>query len=332
MTKIVPLLVVLGVWVLSLHAAESVRPGESRGPVTKLLDIELSEISEMSGLAKSHRFDDVYWMHNDSGDSARLFAVNGKGETIFPGYLSASVHGGKIQSGKQPWQGIGIEGAANIDWEDIAVDDEHIYIAEMGNNMNTRRDLGVYVIAEPNPWETERLRALKFIPVRYPDQKAFPAREWHFDSEGMFVDDGTLYFFTKHRQPGKQDSWERGTVLYRLDSDDIDRTNVLTRIGQHPVVTLVTAADLSPNGEWLAVLCYTQLWLFPRPPAGDDWLAGKPRYIELSLEFTGQAEAITWMDDETLLIGNEQSEWFKVYAGDIPFGGPEPGTADQSVR
>lgn len=318
MARILPFIVIFGVCMLSLHAAESARPGERRGPVTKLLDIELSEIQEMSGLARSHRFDDVYWVHNDSGDSARLFAVNGSGEVIFPGYLGASYYGGEIQSGKQPWIGIGIEGAANIDWEDIAVDDERIYVAEMGNNYNARRDLGIYVIAEPNPWETERTRALKFIPVRYPEQASFPGKVWHYDSEALFVDNDKLYVLTKHRKPGKPDEWEAGTVLYRLDAERVDAANVLTRVGDHPVVTLATAADISPNGEWLVVLCYTQLWLFPRPAEGDNWLAGTPRYTDLTFEFTGQAEAATWMNDETILIGNERSEWFTVDVKDIP--------------
>lgn len=293
-------------------------PGERNGPVVKLLDITAPAITEMSGLVKSRRFDDVYWIHNDSGDSSRLFPVDHEGHPVFPDYLHRYYYGESAEPDKKVWPGLAIELATNIDWEDIAVDDDFVYIADMGNNANVRRDLGVYVVPEPNPREIDRTRALRFIAVRYPDQHAFPARQWHYDCEAIFVFDGKLYFLTKHRQPGKIDAWEKGTVLYRLDSTEAGVVNTLTRVDDNPVAYLVTGADTSPDGEWLAVLCYTELWLFPKPARGDKWLSGKARRIPLSFAFTGQAEAVAWKDNETIILGNEKNEWFTVSAKDIP--------------
>lgn len=329
--RLLNLVIVVIFGATSCALAESSHPniGAKRGPVTKLLDLDFAPIDEQSGIVKSRTYDDVYWVHNDSGDVARLFALDGSGHVIIPAYDQATYYGGAPVAGKKPWPGITIEVASNIDWEDIAIDGDTLYIADMGNNGNARRDLGVYVVKEPNPRDTDHMRPLKFIPVRYPDQHEFPARQWHFDSESLFVFEGKLYFLTKHRKPGKPKGFENGTVLYRLDSMRTDEVNVLTRVEDDPDVFLATGADTSPDGKWLAVLCYTQLWLFPKPESGDLWLSGSPREIALDYRFTGQIEAITWRDDHTLLIGNEGSEWFTVDTNAI---GAYPRPVGQSVK
>jgi|TARA_Y100000031_G_C7953762_1_gene262713 hypothetical protein len=106
--------------------------------VQKLADIEFDAIDEMSGLARSRRYQDVIWMHNDSGDEPRLFATDSRGRVIIPSFLRNFYHGEEAESGKQPWPGLSIVTATNIDWEDIAVDDDFIYIADKGNNGNAR--------------------------------------------------------------------------------------------------------------------------------------------------------------------------------------------------
>ncbi len=91
--------------------------------------------------------------------------------------------------------------------EDVAMADGVLYLADVGNNDNARRDLGVYVVNEPNPLYVTKTRATHFLPIRYPDQTEYPAKQWHFDCEAMFTYDGKLYFLTKHRQPGKALQW-----------------------------------------------------------------------------------------------------------------------------
>lgn len=289
------------------------------GPVRLVGTIKHPLINEMSGLARSRRFDDLYWAHNDSGDEPRLFALTGDGDVIFPPWLAREFKATGAESDPALWPGHRVDVAANIDWEDIAVDGENIYIADMGNNGNARRDLGIYVVREPNPRAVEHTRPMKFIPVAYPEQANFPARQWHFDSEALFVSDGTLFVLTKHRQPGKISAWEPGTNLYRLDSMATDRVNLLKRIDTHPAVAVVTAAELSPDGVHLAVLGYRDLWVFERPRRKDHWLSGRAFRLGLEFEQTGQIEALTWRDNDTLLIGNEgDRQWFEVERKDIP--------------
>jgi hypothetical protein len=62
--------------------------------------IQNSSINEASGIAASRMNPNVLWTHNDSGDSARVFAMTAAGTNL--GTYS-------------------ISGASATDWEDIAV-------------------------------------------------------------------------------------------------------------------------------------------------------------------------------------------------------------------
>ena len=280
--------------------------------------IKFSTLNELSGLVKSRRFDDVYWAHNDSGDQARLFAIDHLGKIIFPSFLAGEFHGEVSARGKTPWPGLPILVAANVDWEDIATDAEHLYIADMGNNGNARRDLGVYVIPEPNPRAAELTRPVSFLPIRYPEQREYPAKLWHYDSEALFVFQDKLYFITKHRQPGKIDKFEVGAVLYRLDTRYTDRFNILTRVDTHSAMSVATGADLSPDGRYLAVISYRDLWLFEKPVANDQWLSGTAYRLPLPWRESKQVEAVAWADNEQLVIGNEEGELYWIARKSVP--------------
>ena len=272
--------------------------------ITKLADLTAPPLAEVSGIARSS-YPGVYWVHNDSGDEARIFAIDRAGTPIVPPYLAS-------QYVDKAWPGIAIRNAWNIDWEDLTVDDGVIYIAETGNNGNARRDLGVYVVMEPNPRATAEIRALSFLPVAYPDQDAYPGGRWEFDCEAIFADRGKLYFLTKHRKPGEITGWAAGTSLYRLDTRYTDRQNPLVHVSRRDDVVLATAASLSPSKDRLAVLTYLAVAIFDRPKHGDDWLNAPPIVIPLDRELIPIAEAVTWQDDTTLLIANEGRGLFEV--------------------
>lgn len=275
-------------------------------------------INELSGIVKSRKRDNLYWVHNDSGDRPRLFALDGEGRSVLPTYSKFSHYGDTAEQGKQQWQGFEVLYADNVDWEDIAIDDNYLYIADVGNNGNARRDLVIYALSEIDPTASTRSAVVRKLPVVYPDQQDYPPRQLHFDSESLFTADGSLYLITKHRKRGLTGGWEAGAKLYRLDSNYTDRNNVLTLVDSHPALTAATAADLSPDGQTLAVLSYDALWLFSRPEAGDQWLSAPARSWPLDGSVFRQAEAISWIDDATLLIGNEQRDLFRLPLADLP--------------
>lgn len=281
-----------------------------------ILDVEAvvkaKPITEMSGIAKSRSRDDVYWVLNDSGDSARIFAINIKGENVIPTYSKFSYYGEEAVAGKEQWQGFKVLFAENVDWEDMTIDDDHLYISDMGNNGNKRKDLGVYVISEIDPTASTQSASIKHIPVYYPEQVSFPASVWHFDSEGLFSSEGKLYFVTKHRQAGDNFTWEAGANLYRLDTQNADEDNPLIYVDSHAEITAATGAEVSPDGQTLAVLSLTALWLFDKPDTGDEWFSSTFRKIELDTDNVRQTEAVTWIDESTLLITNEQRDMFRI--------------------
>jgi hypothetical protein len=303
---------------LVLLLLPQVRGQEPRSPLVKVGEVAHPFLTEMSGIARSQTYENVWWVHNDSGDTARIFAIDGAGNAVIPPFLADRFTGGEATEDRETWPGIDVRLAENYDWEDIALADGRLYIADVGNNGNARRDLGVYVVNEPNPRAVERTRTLRHLPVRFPDQARFPAREWHFDCEGVFYSEGRLYFLTKHRAAGQIMQGKIGTKLYRLDTEHTDRENVLTLIQSREDLALPTAADLSPDGRRLAVLTARALWVFSKPASGDHWLAGKARRLLLDRAVTKSAEGVTWDDDETLRICNEQGELYVVGLEALP--------------
>ncbi len=284
-----------------------------------LAEVVQPALGEISGIAHSSTYPDVYWIHNDTGDSARLFAIHLDGSVVLPARAvdaaaaNADNSSRTVSAQASAWPGIAIENALNIDWEELTLQDGMLYIADMGNNANARQDLGVYVVAEPDPQQSSPATALHFLPISYPDQTAFPGATWQFDCEAMFIDGEKLYFLTKHRRSGSLLGLTGGTKLYRLDTRFTDQTNRLQLIASSDALVLPTAAALSPDGSQLAVLTYERLWLFARPEDGsDNWLASAARVFDLPLLRSGQAEAVTWQSPETLIIASENRKLFRL--------------------
>ncbi|MFQ5865530.1 MAG: hypothetical protein ACE5IW_09910 [bacterium] len=239
-------------------------------------------IDESSGFVKSRQFENVFWTHNDSGDKARIFATTAKGKLI-----------------RQIW----IPAAKNIDWEDIAVDDSgHLIIGDFGNNMNKRKDLTIYVVEEPNPYESNYAKVVKRVPFQFPDQRDFPDPScMNFDCEATFWANGHLYLLTKHRS-------DRKTKLYRFGSLESSQRQTLTVVGELDIDSAVTAADISSDGKHLLVLCYEYIYLFEKPEDSDNYLAGTSKRILLE----GRSSEGVCFDGSDILFTNEQSEIYRL--------------------
>jgi len=291
--------------------------------VTPAVRVTHGPLDEMSGIVKSRRYPDTFWVHNDSGDVPRIFALRGDGTVIMPGFLASQFSLGETaEAGKTLYPGVAIDGAANFDWEDISLDGDTLYIADLGNNGNARRDLAVYVLPEPNPLAINRAHVLKRLPVAYPDQAAYPdPAKWHFDCEAVFIHQGKLHVVTKHRAPGQIGTPETGANLYRLDTQHTDRVNVLRRLdGVRDLGGWVTGANVSPDGRTLAVLCQApvaSVWLFDLRGATGDRLLSSGRARRLILENAEQCEAVCFDDNETLLVTNEQRAIFRLKVADF---------------
>lgn len=201
---------------------------------------------ENSGIVKSRSRDDLYWVHNDSGDDPKIYPIHSNGDDYAQSRYSQDL-------------GVTIAGAINVDWEDITTDRSgNLIIADLGNNANDRRDLVLYIVPEPSP-KAGRTTFLKRYFVRYPDQDSFPAPRdsFNFDCEGVFTVGDQIYCFSKNRS-------DRNATLYRLDDPKSDSINTLTKLETIHLNGQVVGADASVDGLRLVVITYDSIWIFER--------------------------------------------------------------------
>ncbi|MBT3229512.1 MAG: hypothetical protein HOD43_03800 [Candidatus Marinimicrobia bacterium] len=277
----------------------------------KICEVVHKDIDEQSAIIKSQTYDNVYWVCNDSGSEPFLFPLTSRGEMIAPDFMKKRFSGKKLDE----YPGIKVKSASLIDWEALALLGDTLVIGDVGNNGNTRRDMGVYLIPEPNPRATYETRPLIWLPVSFEDQSNYPATEWEFDCEAMFTFQGKIYFLTKHRADRHIRKPAAATKLYRMDTRFTNRVNVLKLINRkEDLGGWVTDASMAPDESAMVMLAQnplaTIIWYFPKPKRGDDFLAQTPRTY--SLVKADQAEGICFKDSKTIIVSNEQREWFEI--------------------
>jgi hypothetical protein len=149
-----------------------------------------SELREISGLELIQ--DSLLVAINDGGNSAHLFLLNTKGKII---------------------KKVLVSNAVNTDWEDLASDYEFIYIADIGNNLNNRKDLRIYRVRISELIDYESVKADEML-ISYSDQKAFPPvkHEQNFDSECLISAYGDLWIFSKNNS----EPFDGNSKVYRF--------------------------------------------------------------------------------------------------------------------
>lgn len=240
-----------------------------------------AQLEETSGLILSDQGN--LWSHNDSGNDPVLFEVDTTAQLL---------------------RRVTLMGASNVDWEDIARDPQgNIYVADLGNNGNARRDLKIYKVG-PIPTGVLTAAVIDTIQVSYADQVAFPpnASEQHYDVESLFFAEDSLHIFTKNRS-NPFDGW-----VYHYIAPATGGTYVLSRRGRFRVSgsqresAWITAADISPDQKRVALLSSDNLWLFTCFEA-PNYLQGFARRIDLSV--LSQKEAITFLTNNRLMLTDE---------------------------
>jgi len=138
------------------EAGTSCRWCSAYGAVTHLGAIP-AKLPELSGLAASRTHPGILYAHNDSGDTARFFAINDKAE------ITAEMD---------------LTGATAVDWEDIAVGPcpagSCVYLGDIGDNGLTRTEYVMYRVIEPDVLATDGSASsvtYERFPFVYPDGK-----------------------------------------------------------------------------------------------------------------------------------------------------------------
>ncbi|MCZ4496010.1 MAG: hypothetical protein JWM25_593, partial [Thermoleophilia bacterium] len=124
---------------------------------SKVGQVHDRRLLEISGAAGSAASPDILWVHNDSGDSARVFALTHLGDVVAE---------------------IELAGVATIDAEDIAVgpgprsagNAAWLYLADIGDNALERSSIQLHRLPEPTLRDARV--AAEQIDLQYPDGRA----------------------------------------------------------------------------------------------------------------------------------------------------------------
>jgi hypothetical protein len=128
----------------------------------------------------------------------------------------------------------------NNDWEDLTVDDEFIYIADIGNNFDTRDNLRIIKV----PIDSAD-NSFEIINYYYPEQKDFGFNQnSKYDAEGIISVKNKLLIFTKNRA-------KKITEIYNLPKKPGNYKAEL--IGQIDTESIVTASDYNKKLKLLVL-------------------------------------------------------------------------------
>lgn len=178
--------------------------------------------AEISGLALAR--DGTLWAHNDSGGTPQVFALSRTGA------LEGAVT---------------LLGAANADWEDIAVRGTTLYVGDIGDNAAQRADVAVYRVADPPP-TTASVPATR-LTLRYEDGA--------HDAEALLVDPRTATVVIVTKDYG-------GVAGVYVAGDDLvlrRRAELSLGIGQ-----AITAGDVSADGRTIVLRSYDRAFVFTK--------------------------------------------------------------------
>lgn len=230
-TRFFSFVTVVGASAVLVVPGPAVAPSEGAEPKSKVeRTLKDKAITESSGLARSTYARGILYTHNDSGDSARVFAVAKSGKTRAV---------------------LRLKGASAVDWEDIAAGPKRsIWVGDIGDNRRARKQIVVHRFTEPKKLprggRTVTVATKKYT-FRYPDR----AR----DAEALLVHPrtGRLFIVTKSAS-GSAGIYRAPKKLSRTS------TNKLTRIADAP--DRITAGTISRDGKTRILGSYTHAYTY----------------------------------------------------------------------
>lgn len=239
------------------------------------------KLAENSGMVYDRG---ILWTITDSGGPNILYGINLNGEIVAEATL---------------------KGASNIDWEDIAQDENYFYIADSGKNIGNRRNLNIYKVAKKQIrlYGKQEVEAQK-IHYSYPDQVDFTAapHAHSFDCEAIIAYSDSLYLLTK-------DWVNNRTNLYSLPKTPGNFVVSICPVS-FDSRGLLTGADITPDGKHLFLIGYSQFkpfaWVINdfNPVNFSSW---KITYVELSGLSMAQTEGIAYVSSDTILFSCERT-------------------------
>ena len=239
-------------------------------------------LDENSGLATYG--DSTVWVIEDGGNKDEIYQINLKGDIL---------------------KSLKVKNGDNQDWEDLTTDKAgNLYIGDIGNNANKRKDLVIYKLPNPTIEPGDKIDAEK-IKLHYPDQKDFPHKKegLFYDSEAIFHHDGKIFIVTKNRSK----AFTGEAHIYSVP--DTKGTYEATLVGSFTPckdwkICQITSIDISPKGDRIVALSYGKLFIFT-DFTWDDFTKGNLQEIDPGPR--SQLESVCFLNDDTLLISDEKA-------------------------
>ena len=236
-------------------------------------DINLSKkLDETSGL---EIIGDQLITINDSGNNPILFYLDKNGNILNERKLDC---------------------CKNNDWESLAADSDYVYIADFGNNYDTRKNLSIIKI----PIDKSSNENPEIINFLYPEQKKFKRiyRRSEYDAEALISFGDILLIFTKNKR-------KKITEIYSLPK--YGGNFKAQKIGSLNTESIVTGADYDKKTNTLVLTSTINFDEYYILVVNDFSLNNKDHKInmyEIPIGKT-QVEAIKIIDENTFWITSE---------------------------
>jgi len=241
------------------------------------------ELEETSGLIF---FNKAFYSHNDSDSESILYRFD---------TLNGVIN-----------QRVSLLNGINTDWEDLAQDDDYIYIGDFGNNEGNRKNLKVYKLLKSLISANGNIEAsVESIEFSYEDQIDFsPAYNNNdFDCEAMIAYGDNLYLFSKNWKNQK-------CCIYSLTK--IAGLQQAKLISEFDANCLISGASINSDATEIALIGYVKnswipvMWLL-KDFSNGQFLSGTKLRFELLTVLGSQLEGIAFTDDNKLFISTEKT-------------------------
>lgn len=245
---------------------------------------ELSkELKEISGIAK---------------DGKALWAIV---DTKNAGIYKLDLNGTILQT-------IHLNNYKLKDAEAVSVDNEYLYVGDVGDNNGTRPNRTIIRIAKSSIGHQSLVNVDgELINFTFPDEGTVKKKKSNnYDCEAMISYQDSLYVFTKRRDDMK-------TGLYALPKSE--GTYQARSIALFKTKGLVTDAAVNEKGNEIALVGYDEghtrpfIWILSHF-SGNNFFSGNYKHFELTNEkkLDWQVESITYRDKDSFFIACEKSK------------------------
>lgn len=243
--------------------------------------IEDPALDEVSGLAASSVYKDIYWAMNDSANAAILFAIDKAGKT----HAKVTVTGGPYRD---------IEALA---YGDCAFAPKCIYIADIGDNGRERRRVRILIVREPNLSDT-KAEVLQTIYINYADCPK--------NAEAIMIRpiDGAIFIIEKLGRKSKRGNPriflvpKPKTKEAEAQIDAVPIAQIETKASNAINLGSITDASFLNSGSGFFIRDYSNVFFIEDPLTNNKAL----RLLSISSPFMRQSEAIAVSNNDRELV------------------------------